>query len=112
MSPHTDPASLPSGVAHLVEQSASDSRLRERLLNAPQATIREEVGVEPDPPVQFVEPGHEQASNAAEGAAADDEIVRTVLLPEAESDTLSEDELESVSGGTLGDLFQEMGLDH
>lgn len=90
----------------LVNRSATDAALRERLLNNPHATIEEEIGVEPDQSVRFVEPTH-----TAEAEGPDGETPRTIVLPDVESRALSEDELEAVSGGTAGNLFENLFAD-
>lgn len=93
-------------LAKIIERSATDPSLRERLLTDPHATLEDEIGLTLDERLQFVEP-----AAAPNPDAPSEEGPRTIVLPERESESLSEDQLEAVSGGTFDkfeDTFQNL----
>jgi len=87
----------------LIERSATDPNLRERLLTNPHATLEEEIGFTPEEPIRFVE-------SEGESETRGESDIRIIVLPQADDTALSEDQLEAVSGGTLdfdtGEIFK------
>jgi len=87
----------------LIERSATDPNLRERLLTDPHTTLKEEIGFTPEEPIRFVESeGGSETRGESDG--------RIIVLPQADDTALSEDQLEAISGGTLdfniGEIFK------
>lgn len=86
----------------LRQRSVIEAELRGRLARSMHSTLKNEIGIDPDQPVRFVEPGVPQETEAREVHR------HTIILPKAENDALFEDQLEVVSGGTTGERIEHV----